>query len=315
VSRFVAVLAAVVLVLCLRPTNASAVPVLDLCTPDGARGGVPADFVLDACVDAASMTLRNDLDVPVLVRRDGDVGVPARVHERGSATASVLRVLAATDELLMPGDVTRWPLGPAAGSLTVADLDPATVGIVSSLGSSLPRLGAEDGDQENFQSFAVVVRETAAAVAARTACIAGKNFLQAAACDVVTASAVSRTVVGQLPRRSATELLPLVLDADHWADWVAPPAEPAPGARTLVQAAVPPPVVVPPPVIPAPPQADPSPAPSVPAPAPAPRLPDLPTQGIDLGAWLEDVLGRLDPERDGTGPGHGNGHGNGRGGR
>ena len=44
-------LAAALVVLCVAPATASAVPVTDLCTPDGTRGGVPADFALDACVD------------------------------------------------------------------------------------------------------------------------------------------------------------------------------------------------------------------------------------------------------------------------
>jgi len=236
------------------------------------------------------------------------------VHERGSATASVLRLLAGTDELLMPGDVARWPLGPAAGSLTVADLAPSTLAIVDTVRSYLPRLGAEDDHQENFQAFAVVVRETTAAVAERSACIAGKNFLQVAACDVVAAATVSRTVIGQLPRRPATEMLPLVLDQTNWADWVAARrAQPDPNGRILAQAAVPVPVVVPPPVVPVSPPAVPAPAPALPAPVPAPQVPDLPARGFDLREWLEDALGRYAAENNGNGHGHGNGNGNGGG--
>ena len=92
-ALLIALSAAVVLVA--APTTARALPVADLCTPDPARGRVPADFVVDACVDATSMTLRNDLGHPVLVRREGDVGAPVRVHERGSSTATVLRLLRA----------------------------------------------------------------------------------------------------------------------------------------------------------------------------------------------------------------------------
>ena len=47
-------------------------------------GGVQADFAIDACVDAASMTLRNDLGHPVLVHTTGTPGRPY-----GSMTAEV----------------------------------------------------------------------------------------------------------------------------------------------------------------------------------------------------------------------------------
>jgi hypothetical protein len=311
--------------LCLTPTVASAAPAADLCTPDGARGGVPADFVLDACVDATSMTVRNDLAVPVLVRRDGDLGVPVRVHERGSSAATVLRMATGSDELLMPGDVVRWPLGVAAGTLTVADVDPAVAAVVDAVPSYLPQLGTDD-DQQDFQAFAVVVRETAAAVQARTACAAGKNFLQVAACDVTTASTVSRAVIAQLPRRPAVEMLPVVLDPARWAVWTATRHTAVtaldPPRLTLTQAAVPVPVVAAPPT----PAPDPEPAPAVPAPAavvpapvvpaPAPKppqLPDLGNGGSDLGAWLEDVLdGTWPPGRGQGGGGQGHGRGNGR---
>ncbi|TFV89888.1 hypothetical protein [Blastococcus sp. CT_GayMR16] len=333
--------AAVVLVPSLQPTTASAVPVAPLCTPDANRGGVPPGFLLDACADATSMTVRNDLDVPVLVRRSGDVGVPARVHERGSAEATVLGLLSDTDELLMPGDVVRWPLGAAAGTLTVVDLDPAVGGIVHALRDDLPPLGGEDSDPETFAAVAAVVQETAAAVADRQACAADKNFLQLAACDVLTASTVSRGVIGQLPRDRAAELLPTVLDPANWADWVAPrPTDMSAigiARRTLTQAAVPSPVPPPEPdpaaVAPTPVSAaipEPAvPVPAVPAPvaaaAPVPQPAAVPAARPAIPDWLAEILARLAAEKNGNGQrngdgadngdgdGNGNGRGNGRG--
>ena len=316
--RFLTALLGTLALVCAQPTTASAVPVADLCTPDAARGGVPDGFALDACVDATSLTVRNELDVPVLVRRDGDVGAPVLVHERGSAPASVLRLVTGGDELLMPGDVARWPLGAGAGNLSVADLEPAIAAIVDTLGASLPRLGATDGDQENVQAFAVVVREMAVTIEERMACVDGKNFLQAAACDVTAASTVSRSLIGQLPRRPAVELLPIALDPPIWADWGAPQRTEltaiAPSGRTLAQAAVPAPVVVPRPVPPPVPAAA-APAPAV-VPTPTPTLPQLPDPAkgdSDLGGWLDDVLSRIGSHGNGNGNGNGNGEGHGPG--
>jgi hypothetical protein len=230
----------------------------------------------------------------------------------------------------MPGDVARWPLGAAAGTLILADVAPTTTAIVGTLRDPLPQLGADDGDQGNFQAFAVVVRGTAAAIEDRTACATGKNFLQVAACDVVAASTVSGTVIGQLPRRLAVQLLPTVLDPDHWADWVGPRRTALTAVRlserTLAQAAIPAPVVAPPPLpepstapapgpaapaVPAAPVALPVPVP-VPASSP-PQLPNPGTGGSRLGGWLEDALGRIGSQEDGNGGGHGGGRGQGNG--
>jgi hypothetical protein len=320
-SRFLTALTDAFAVLCLVPTSASAGPAADLCTPDAARGGVPADFVLDACADATSMTVRNDLAVPVLVRRDGDLGVPVRAHERGSSAATVLGMASGSAELLMPGDVVRWPLGLAAGALTVTDVDPTTAAVVDAVTSYLPQPGT--GDQQYFQAFAGVVREIAAAVQARTACVRGKNFLQKVACDVTTATTVSRAVIAQLPRNAAVEMSPVVLDPARWAVWTATRHTAVtaldPPRLTLSQAAVPVPVVVPPPVPPASSRV-PAPAPAVPtvvpAPAPsAPELPDLGNRRTRLGEWLEDALDQAWPPGRGQdgGQGHGGGQGQGRG--
>jgi hypothetical protein len=271
------------------------------------------------------MTLRNGLDVPVVVRREGDAGDPVRTHERISATSTVLRLLAGSDELLMPGDVTRWPLGPAAATLTVVDLDATVAAIIDTLAPELPQLGSDDAEPEAYQGIAVVIRESAAAVAERAACVEGKNFLQAAACDVGTASTISRTLAGQLPRRQAAALLPAVLGARNWDHWARPSrTEDAGSGRVLALAAVPVPVVVAPPAPPAPapvpaPAPAPVPAPAVPAPAAVPQpQPPASRTGGDLEAWIQAWLARLgssDGTNDnGNGRGNGHGHGNGRGG-
>jgi len=129
-----AALTAVVLLPLVGPGTAAAVPAPDLCTPDNARGGVADAFALAACADAKSITVRNDLQVAVLVRRDGDLGAPVWVHKRGSAAAEVLRRASADDVVLMPGEVARFPLGTAAAALTVVDVDPATAAVLRALG-------------------------------------------------------------------------------------------------------------------------------------------------------------------------------------
>jgi hypothetical protein len=198
---------------------ATAGPVPELCTYDAARGGVPAGFVLDACVDAGALTLRNDLHYPVTVRRSGDVSEPLIVHADDSAAAAVLRLIADADTLLMPGDVVRWPLGAAAAELTVGSLPTgAEPAIVGSVASFLP-LPADESADEFSAAFAQIIGEVAAGVDVRADCVAGKNFLRVAACDVVTSSTIGRVVFAALPRSTARDVHPLLDDPRNWADW------------------------------------------------------------------------------------------------
>jgi len=333
-----AALTAVVLLPLLGPGTAAAVPAPDLCTPDNARGGGADAFALAACADGESITVRNDLQVAVLVRRDGDLGAPVWAHKRGSAGAEVLRRASADDVVLMPGEVARFPLGTAAASLTVADVDSATAAVLRALGPYLPALGGEDGSPADLRRWAVAVRESAAAIDARADCVDGKNFLQVSACDVTAASAISRTFLGHVPRATAMGLFPSLLDKSHWAEWATPPrtelAATAPSRRVITQTAVPVPVVVPPPVeTPAPPApqppapaapAVPAPAVVVPAPAPVPPAPAAPAATPQVPDWLAQILARIAAEAEkaqaeqnngnGNGRGNGNGNGNGRGG-
>ena len=336
------VAATTVLVLTALPTAARAEPAPDLCTADGARGGVPADFVVDACVDATSVTLRNDLPDPVLVHRTGDLGTPVRVHQRGSSSASVLRLLSGEDELLMAGDVVRWPLGVAAATVSVAVVDPVTRSVVDTVTSRMPEMRSDD--RKDTAAVAAVVPDVIAALTDRAACAQGKNFLRTASCDVDAAARISRALKAQLPRTTAIRLLPVVLDRARWSTWTAPappaldarPGSAAVATRQLSLAAVPPPVeasppgvapppiVAPPPVVPAPPViAPPSPAPvarppaappvvaAVPRPAPAPA----PTGKTDWQRWWGSVLQQLAtrdaPTATGGGGGKPGGHGKG----
>jgi hypothetical protein len=334
--RLPLVLAATLALAVLHPVPATAAPAPELCAPDDARGGVPSRFLLDACADATAMTLRNNLAVPVLVTGSGDVDAPARVHERGSAAATVLRLTAGNGDVLMPGDVVRWPIGPGAAALTVSGLESAAApAIVEVLTRYLPRLGADSTEASDFESFAVVVREVAAAVDARAACVEDTNFLQLAACDVTASSTVARVVTAQLPRRTAVDLLPIVLDTAHWDDWH--PARGtdaralAGGELRLVQAAVPAPEPAPQPAplpapVPAPtPAAAPEPAPApVPAPARAPAPAPAPAASPDPGPvrdprpviddFWEDARDWLEDRGQNGGRGNGRGNGWGRGG-
>jgi hypothetical protein len=326
VKRLAVVLPVVLLGLVVQPP-ASAGPSQTLCDYDPARGPVPAVFPLDACVEDAAVTVRNSLAVPVAVRAAGDVGAAARVQTSGGAAAALTRHAGGEDDVLMPGDVVRWPLGAGAGELTVTDTDvrgPAAVAVT--LAPFLP--DREDGgiDPVDQQAFGALIREVAPVVTARTACVRGTNFLRRAACDVDASAAIARAVADRLPGSVATEAMPEILDAATWREWSSTAALavglPDTGGRRLTLGARP----VPPPVAP---PSRPSPAaPEIAAPKPPPALaaaPPLPVPhghaappGVDLEQWLRDLLEkaertRADRDGDAKGNGTGNGHGHGHG--
>ncbi|TFV68179.1 UNVERIFIED_ORG: hypothetical protein E4P37_00375 [Bacillus sp. AZ43] len=274
--------------------SASAAPAPELCTPEASRGAVPHDFAVAACVDAGSVVVRNDLDLPVVLRSSGDIGAPLPVHADQSSTAAVLRATAVGSTVLVPGDVVRWPLGPGAAELSVALLPTGLeTSILRTIEMSLP---VADDPADSAAMLAPVVDAVAPAVADRAACATGKNFLQVAACDVVVATTIGRSVFDHLPWRSAKQVQPLLTAPDRWVAWqedAAADRRAIEGRVTqLVLGPVPPPS---PPPVPAPAPAPPVPAPPAPAtvpavPVPVPEIPVVPEPGAHARQRVEQLL-------------------------
>jgi hypothetical protein len=226
--RRVAVPVLSALLLLAAPHPAAAGPARDLCRYDDARGGVPAGFVLEACVENAAVTLRNNLDVAVLVQTDGNVGNARRRTISEGAVGAIVR--AAADEggvVLMPGDVARWPIAGAPGDWTVRALrSPLIPAIAETLVIYLP-VGPDGrpggADREAFTDLAGAV---SAAVTARRDCVRGTNFLVAAACDVDASAAIALAVADHVPPVVAETVTPAVLDPGTWADWSSAAAGP-----------------------------------------------------------------------------------------
>ncbi|WP_167759056.1 hypothetical protein [Blastococcus sp. TF02A-35] len=256
------------------PTAVSAAPVADLCTVDESRGAVPADFVVDACVDSGAITLRNSLAIPVTVQAHGDIGAAERRVTADEDTAAAVRRLS---ELLVlaPGDVVRWPRGEGPGELVVGVAGPApAVPVVGALQPLRARLAAKPDAAE--RALAALSTDVGAAVAARAACIAGRSAIERVACDLRAADGIGQAVAARVPDAAARAVVDTVLDRGRWSEWSGAVDEMRAalgGAVTLVQE----PVVPPPPPPPAPePAPAPVPAPRAPAPAPQAPAPQVP---------------------------------------
>ncbi|WP_155858754.1 hypothetical protein [Candidatus Blastococcus massiliensis] len=310
-----------------------------LCAFDPVRGGVPVTFPVRACVDGSAMTLHNDRSRPVVVRPLGDVGAPVRLRSENSAVAAVVRLTSGGPEVLLPGEVARWPLGAGTGFLTVGPM-PVTAApeMAGRLREVLDDVREEPAAGTLRRSVAGLVGDVQAALRAREACTEGRNFLGTTACDVAAATAIGAATAARLDRATAGEVLPALLDAEAWDEWAAvDPDWPDAPEGTLWQLPAPVPA---PPVLPAPAAGTPTPAAGTdaapaptrthaPAPAPAPPPPPAPAPapsqqraatGGDWQDWVEWYRQQQtrDDDRDrdadrGHGNGRGNGGGNGKG--
>lgn len=236
--------------------------------------------------------MRNSLDVPVVVRSTGDLGTALRVRKVGGQAGEVTRLTDGTDDVLMPGDVVRWPLGAGTAAVTVTGLDPAMIpAIVESLRTVLPRAGDEEAQAAAKREFGGLVR--------------------------AAAGTIGRAVSVRLSRSSVADVVPVVLDGGRWDEWAAVRPAPVgpPVERTLRLASAPLPATVPPPfVVPSVPLPAPAPVPlpAAPAPHPAPATattPVLPTPPAAprWPAW-EELADHFDrPAGDGAERGDGDG--------
>jgi hypothetical protein len=302
--------------LLVQPTVAVAAPAPELCRADPARGAVPEDFLLDVCIGTTTLTARNGQDHPVQVETSGALGNPVLLHERGSAAGTVLRQAASPSTVLMPGDVLRWPLGATTSRLAISAPEAAPAApVVEALEGFLPELGTDAAGPDDYRAWGAVTRAAVAAVEQRAACVTGGNFLQVAACDVQASTAISRSAVAQLPDPAALQVLSVLLDPAHWADWTAREAVTDPAEYRLTLAArpapAPAPVPAPAPLPRAPVAESPLPVPQVPAPS-APPVPQVDRGSLE--GWLGDMLDRYPAgtRDDGDDGANGNGNGNGK---
>lgn len=172
---------------------ASAGPAPGLCHMNTARGPVPANFPIDACVDGSNIWLYNTSTLVARVVTRGDIGTPTTNPTNFTLAVNATRSRYGGKWTLMPGDKMQIPIGSGLAGVNVGVDGPAEgyYALANTLATFIP-LG-QAGD--TFESFAEFVTEVNADFIKYANCRSGRNFLGRAACSARFAAAIADAVV------------------------------------------------------------------------------------------------------------------------
>ena len=180
-ARIVAAVCALALLTVGVPPAAQAVPATGLCRMNTARGEVPQDFVVEACVDGSSIWIRNNLSVPITFGYEGSVASPTKVQLDQTIAAQLTRIIKTDPRTIMPGDLLRYPLGNGSGSVTAIDTSAGGMyALAFTLSTFVPK-GVIVGALEAFAQF---IKELDDVFRKYQQCLAGKNWLAQKACEL-----------------------------------------------------------------------------------------------------------------------------------
>jgi hypothetical protein len=88
-----------------------------LCNMTTARGAIPSSFATQACFNGRTLTISNNLSIPMSVQVRGDVGNPTRTETDYGIAAEATRAVSTEPRVLLPGDTLRFPTGLGAAEL------------------------------------------------------------------------------------------------------------------------------------------------------------------------------------------------------
>ncbi|HTZ06359.1 MAG TPA: hypothetical protein VMB53_11430, partial [Gaiellaceae bacterium] len=153
------ILALVVVLAGVVAASGAAGPQPHLCGMDTARGAVPSNYVVDVCIDASRVYIRNTLKVPLRFGTTGALSNPTRYAISTSLAAAVTRREYPDALSVMPGDVLTLNLGTGAATLFVADTSEAryyllTETVISWIPVVGPVVGLVSEISDDFDSYA-----------------------------------------------------------------------------------------------------------------------------------------------------------------
>jgi hypothetical protein len=174
------------------PSSAAAKPAPGLCAMNTSRGAVPANFAIDACVTAAGIWLRNQLQVPVRFKSSGDAAQPVNVHTDVGLAALATRTVYPHPLILLPGDVVRIPVGAGKASAKLSGTDAGGFyAMAVTVATFLP--GATQAGTV-INAFTSLIKELADASFEYQNCLVGKNWLGQQGCQIARVGKVTWAV-------------------------------------------------------------------------------------------------------------------------
>jgi hypothetical protein len=221
------------------PATVFAGPAGGLCKMDTARGAVPSNFGLEACVDGNAIWLRNQLSVPVRIQVTGASGPITTVSSDGSTAALVTRAHYPNPALLLPGDLTRFSIGSGAASVYLAGTDAGGFYAEALTLSAFLPLGA---GVKVYDAIAGGIADLVNDNVNYSNCLTGANWVEQIGCNLTFESSVTFHVDKMIVMGLASGALGVVLDFLNWTDKIGKQV-PSVGTiihseRTLKQSAV-----------------------------------------------------------------------------
>jgi hypothetical protein len=210
------------------PPVAHAGPAKGLCAMNIARGAVPVNFGLEACVDGGAIWLHNQLSIPVHVTVTGASGSIVTVSSDGSVAALVTRAHYPDPAVLLPGDLARVPLGTGAASVYLADADAAGFYAEALTLSAFLPLGV---GVQVYEAIANGIADLVNDDVNYTNCLAGANWVKQIACNLTFQSSVTFHVGKMVVMGVAKGALSIVLNFLNWKDKI---GQQVPSLSTLV---------------------------------------------------------------------------------
>lgn len=196
-----------------------------LCSSNTARGSVPSDFAIEACVDTTSIWLHNSLHVPVRLTTSGDVGGVVKVTIDASLASLATRAVYNDPLLLLPSDVLRVPYGAGKASATLADTQGGGFYVLAVTLATFVPLGKV---KDVYEAFTSMIKSIFDAFVSYQFCLAHNNWIGQIGCNVTLSWSVGAAVVWDgakvaLAVMSAgpARIVSLLLDGATWASFIA----------------------------------------------------------------------------------------------
>jgi len=193
-----------------------AAPAPGLCAMNTARGAIPADFPIDACINNSAIVLRDTLPVPVNLSLTGSVGKPIRITTDYSTAADLTRLKYPDPLFMLPGDIIRIPVGTGAASVSIAGTQ---AGGFYALATALNNFLPGGAVKSVWDSATAMITEMSDDIGQYENCISGKNWIGQLGCQAVLVRNLTFAIARGVITGTAHAVLAVLVNSATFLKW------------------------------------------------------------------------------------------------